>query len=302
MDIKLIAIVGPTASGKSELAVEIAKKFNGEIISADSRQIYKGLNLGTGKVNGKLITRDGKKIFIYKTIPHYCIDCISPKKQYSVAEFAACAKQAIADIAGRGKIPILVGGTGFWVDAVVYNMKFPDVPPNLKLRKILERKNPAELLQMLTKLDPRRANTIEQKNPRRLIRAIEIVRTLGRVPMLNKKSPYHILWLGLQTKKDILRTQIHKRLLQRLRAGMIHEARLLHKNGLSWKRFYELGLEYRALAEHLRGKTTKDGMMIHLERAILHYARRQMVWFRKNKKIRWIQSPHDATRLMEKFL
>lgn len=302
MHTKIIAIVGPTASGKSEFAVALAKQFNGEIISADSRQIYKGLNLGTGKVTGRWVARDGKEIFVYKKIPHYCIDCIPPKQQYSVVEFAKCAKQAITDIACRGKIPILVGGTGFWIDAVLYDMQFPDVPPNLKLRKILERENPAELFQILKKLDPGRANTIERNNPHRLIRAIEIVRTLGRVPILNKKSPYHILWLGLQTKKDILRIRIHKRLLRRLRAGMIREARLLHKNGLSWKRFYELGLEYRALAEYLRGKTTKESIMIHLERAIAQYARRQMVWFRKNKKIRWIKTQKDAIHLVEKFL
>lgn len=302
MKTRIIAIVGPTASGKSELAVEIAKKYNGEIISADSRQIYKGLNLGTGKVTGRWVARHRKKIFLYKTIPHYCIDYVSPNTQYTIVEFSECAKQAIADIAYRGKIPILVGGTGFWIDAVLYDTQFPHVPPNQKLRKILERKNPSELLQILTKLDPLRARTIEEKNPRRLIRAIEIARALGTIPILHTASPYRALWLGIKIPKDIVRLRIHRRLLRRLNAGMIREARLLHTQGLSWKRFYELGLEYHALAEFLRGKITKQDMITNLERAIIQYARRQMVWFRKNKKIRWIQTQQDALRLIEKFL
>ena len=308
---KLIVIVGPTASGKSELAVRLAKKFGGEIISADSRQVYRGLDIGTGKVLGKwiksnvaVITRslDSYNIFIYKGIPHHCIDFVSPKRTFTVAEYKKCADTAIKDIASRGKIPILVGGTGFWIDTVVYDLNFPGVPPNLKLRKRLEKKSATALLKILQKLDPERAKTIEQKNPRRLIRAIEIVKALGQVPTIKKKSPYNILWLGTKIPEQKLKLRIHKRLLKRMREGIVQEAKRLKRKGLPWKRFYELGLEYRYLADYLRGQISKQEMLQGLERAINDYSRRQMVWFKKNKKIHWLPRTAKAEGLTKFFL
>ena len=306
---KLIVIVGPTASGKSELAVKIAKKFNGEIISADSRQIYQDLDIGTGKVPGRWIKNVPSKErplanwnFLYKGIPHHCIDFVSPKKTYNVAEFKKCAESAIADITARGKIPIVAGGTGFWIDTVVYDLNIPEVPPDNKLRGKLEKKSTRELLKLLIKLDPRRAKTIEQKNPRRLIRAIEIAKALGKVPELKRSSPYELLWIGVKPGDKVLHKKIHKRLLKRMREGIASEAKILRKKGLPWKRFYELGLEYKALADLLQKKLTAEETVIALEYAINDYARRQMVWFKKNKNIRWIRRPDDATAIVKNFI
>ncbi|MDO8600509.1 MAG: tRNA (adenosine(37)-N6)-dimethylallyltransferase MiaA [bacterium] len=317
---KLIAIVGPTASGKSDLAVRIArqtffsknlrgraKKFNGEIVSADSRQIYRGLNIGSGKVGGrwkrfKIYDLRFKNIFVYKNILHYCIDEISPKRQYSVAEYKQCAERAIQDITSRGKIPILCGGTGFWIDAVVYDMSLPEVLPDQALRKKLTKKTAAELLEILKKLDPARAKTIEQKNPRRLIRAIEIARALGKVPSLKKKQKYDTLWLGIKKPKEELRRLIRIRLKKRLKQGMIQEIKELLRGGISHRRLQELGLEYRFISLYLQKKISREQMMQKLQTAIEQYARRQMVWFKRNKKIRWVTTANEAEKLVKKFL
>lgn len=304
---ELIAIVGPTASGKSELAVQIAKKINGEIISADSRQVYRGMDIGTGKVEGgwKRI-RDKelgiRRVFVYKKIPHYCIDFVNPKQQYSVAQFKQCAEAAIHDIASRGKIPILCGGTGFWIDAVAYDMSLPEVAPDLKLRKKLAKKTAAELLAILKKIDPKRAKTIEQKNPRRLIRAIEIAKILGRVPPLKKYSPYDTVWLGIKKPREALRHLIATRLKKRLKQGMIREIKKLLANGVSHRRLQELGLEYKFVSLYLQGKLQKSHMTQLLQTAIEQYARRQEVWFKRNKKIRWIQNAADTARYVKRFL
>lgn len=289
---KIIVIVGPNAAGKSSLAIKIAKKFHGEIISADSRQIYKDLNIGTGKITSKEMSG----------IPHHLLDITNPQYQLTVVDFKRIAAAAIENIIKRGKTPLVVGGTGFWIDALIHDLEFPTVPPNPKLRKKLAKKSVGELLVILKKLDPQRAENIEQKNPRRLIRAIEITQILGRVPKIKKYSPYQVLWLGLNWSKKVLQTKIHERLGQRMQAGMIKEARHLKKQGLPWKRFYELGLEYKFLADYLRGRLNKKEMLEKIERAVQQYARRQMVWFKRNKKIHWVRKLKEAHSLVKKFL
>mgnify|MGYP001595203317 FL=1 len=288
----IIVIVGPTASGKSALAVRLAKKFHGEVISADSRQVYRGLDIGTGKITRRQM----------QGVRHHLIDVAEPKRQFSVAEFQELAHRTIRDIATRGKIPFLAGGTAFWVDAVACGLRLPAAPPKEALRKLLARKSAEELFQILIRLDPARARTIERQNPRRLIRAIEIARALGRVPALEKRSPYRALWLGISASPEIQKRRIHERLLKRIRAGMIAEAKKLHDNGLGWRRFHELGLEYRYLAEYLRGKLTKQEMTRELEKAIWRFARHQMSWWRRNKNILWLRQPTDADRAIRAFI
>lgn len=289
---KLIVIVGPNASGKSALGVILAKRFCGEIISADSRQVYRGLTIGTGKI----------KQHEMRGIPHHLLDVASPRRQFSVAEFKKRAKKTLWNILKRGHTPIIVGGTGFWIDTLIYDRAIPDVPPNEALRRTLAAKSPDKLLAILQKLDPRRARSIEQKNPRRLIRAIEIVRAIGRVPKLQTASPYNALWIGIRLPPATHEQRIRSRLKSRLNAGMIQEAVNLRAHGLTWRRFYELGLEYRFLAEYLQKKISKEEMILRIERSSRAYARRQMVWFKRNKKIHWIYDQSDAERLTQTFL
>jgi len=314
---KILVLVGPTSSGKSELAVRLAKKFNGEIISCDSRQIYKGMDLGTGKVAGnwkplpiashpeRVHPRDGflnnRKIFIYKNVPHHCIDYINPRRQYSAAMFQRDATKSIADILQRGKLPILCGGTAHWIDAVVYHQQIPDVKPNLKLRIRLEKKSSANLYKQLQKVDPVRAKNIDRHNKRRLIRALEIVMTTGKpVPTLDTRryTLYAPLWLGVNQPQNILYKKIDARLKQRLKQGMAKEVSRLHKQGLLWKRLESFGLEYKYVSLYLQKKLSYDEMLMQLSYAIKHYSKRQLTWWKRNKNIRWTQKPSDAEKMI----
>jgi tRNA dimethylallyltransferase len=297
MSEKLIIIVGPTASGKSELAVKIAKKIGGEIISADSRQIYRGMDIGTGKVEGKW--QRGK--FKYKDIPHYLIDEINPKSQYSVARFKKQADKIIQDIFKRGKIPILCGGTAHWIDAVAFNQTLPEVKPNAKLRAELSALTPEQMLGWLKQLDPARASTIDSRNGRRLIRALEIILTTGRpIPHQTQSEKYDAIWLGINPGKEILDKKISRRLKQRLKQGIVAEVAALRKGGLSWKRLESFGLEYKFCALFLQGKLTEPEMELQLLAAIKQYAKRQMTWWKRNPQINWLESPTKVPRQLLK--
>lgn len=285
---KLIIIVGPTASGKSELAVKIANQVGGEIISADSRQIYKGMDIGSGKVPGKWTTVKAKKVFVYKKIPHYLIDEASPRTQYSVVEFQKKANKIIDSILKSGKVPIICGGTAQWVDSIVFGQVLPEVKPTAALRSKLAKLTTTESFKLLQKLDPRRAKSIDAKNPRRLIRALEIVMTTGKpVPKIILKPKYDAVWLGINPGKEILEKNILKRMKARFKEGMIKEVVKLHKNGVSWKRLESFGLEYKFCALFLQGKLEKEEMEHLLFTAIRQYAKRQMTWWNRNKKIQW---------------
>jgi tRNA dimethylallyltransferase len=277
---KIIVIIGPTASGKSAYAVKLAKKIGGEVISADSRQVYKGLDIGTGKITTKEM----------RGVPHHMIDVVSPKKVYTVNSYVIDGREAIEDIFSRGKTPIICGGTGFYIDALLGRIAVPRVPPNPALRLSLEKKSPAQLFAMLKKLDARRARDIDPKNPVRLIRAIEIAKALGHVPRSNPEPlPYVIEWIGLAPTQESLKRKIHTRLLARMKAGMLEEARTLHKRGLTYKRMDKLGLEYRYLALRLQNKMTESEMLEELENQIQDYAKRQMQYWKRNKEIAWKQ-------------
>lgn len=302
---KIIIIVGPTASGKSELAVRLAKKFGGEIISGDSRQVYRGLDIGTGKVPGKwtLHKKNARShnFFTYRGIRHHCIDFISPKQRFTAAEFKTCAKQAIQDITSRDKIPIIAGGTAFWIDALAYDLDFPPVPPNPKLRRHLARKSPQELLRILQKLDPERAQAIEPKNPRRLIRAIEIARTLGRVPPIKKTPTRGILWLGIAPSKT-WSGKVRRRIKNMLRTGFIPETQRLLRHGVGKKRIKEFGFEYYAALYFLEGKISRRELCLLLLNGTKKYAKKQMGWWKRNKKIRWVSESRSAEKLAKNFL
>ncbi len=303
---KMIAIVGSTSSGKSELAVQLAKRFKGEIISADSRQIYKGMDLGTGKVEGKweiVINRGREGLqYFYKEIPHHLIDFINPKKQYSVAEFQKEAKKVIADVTKRGKLPILCGGTAQWIDAVVYNQEIPNIKPNLRLRLKLEKQNAYILFKRLQKLDPTRAKNIDRHNKRRLIRALEIILATGKPIPILKSFNGKALWLGINVDQKTLYKKIDVRLKQRLKAGMIKEVQKLHKVGLSWKKLESFGLEYKFVSQYLQKKLTEDEMFVQLSYAIKHYSKRQMTWWKRNKEIIWLKEPKKAAHVVSKYL
>ena len=309
---KLIVILGPTASGKSGLAVALAKKYNGEIISADSRQVYRGLDLASGKVPRDPVKPTPTRFSLLATryfhdgIPHHLLDVASLRRVFTVADYKKIAERAIRDIIRRGKLPIIAGGTGLYIDAVLYDQTIPEVKPDPKLRKKLEARSTASLFVELQKLDPARAATIERHNPRRLIRALEIVLTTGRPvpPSVTKRhsnilknvgmSSEDVLKIGINPGPEAVKRNIQKRILSRLRQGMVAEVRRLHQSGISWKRLEELGLEPRWISRHLRGLATKEEMIAGLEKDTSAYARRQMTWWRKDKDIIWISNSKEV--------
>jgi tRNA dimethylallyltransferase len=292
---KVLVVLGPTATGKSALAVSLAKKFNGEIISADSRQVYTGLNIGTGKITKKEMLG----------VPHHLLDVTNPKRKFDVSQYKKLAEKVLQyTVVNKGKLPIIVGGTGFYIDTVISGALYPEVPPNPVLRKKLEKKSVDFLFKELQKKDPRRAKEIDPKNKVRLIRALEIVFSLGKTPTISYTSLYNPLFIGLKLEDTELKEKIHIRLLARMKQGMVREAKKLHTQGLSWKRMEELGLEYRYLALYLQNKISKEEMISELEKAIWQYARRQVTWFKRNKKIAWFH-PKEKKKIesfAKKFL
>jgi len=287
---KILIIVGPTSSGKTGLAIRLAKKFNGEIISADSRQVYKGLNIGTGKVTKK--EADG--------IPHHLLDVISPKKVFTVVDFQKQADKKIKEVLDKGKLPIITGGTGFYIQTIVDGIVLPKIAPDLKLRKKLEGMCLTKLQTKLKKLDSAFYKKIDSKNKVRLIRAIEISSKLGRVPSIKKNPKYRVLQIGLRWPKNILAKRIKDRLLARIKQGMISEVRNLHKNGLSWKRMHSLGLEYRHVSLFLQGKISKNEMRDTLNIKINQYAKRQRTWFKRDKEIKWFK-PNQYSKIVKEI-
>jgi tRNA dimethylallyltransferase len=275
---KVIVVLGQTATGKSDIAVDLAKQFNGEVVSADSRQVYKGLDVGSGKITKKEM----------RGIKHHLLDVVSPKTKFSVASFKKKAEKSIKEIIEKGKVPIVAGGTAFYIDALIDGIVLPEVKPNLKLRKELEEKTLEQLGDLLKKLDKDRFENIDVNNPHRLIRAIEIAKELGSVPKVKKDEKYDSLKIGLKWDDKTLKERIHQRLLKRL-SKMITEGKELHKGGLSWKRMESFGLEYKYMALYLQKKVSKGEMMEGIETESWQFAKRQNTWFKKDENIKWFK-------------
>lgn len=289
-----IVIVGPTAVGKTALSIDLAQAVGGEVVSADSRQVYRGLDIGSGKVTTEEM----------RGVPHHLLDVCDPREVFSAANYVHLGRKAVEDILARGNVPLIVGGTGFYIDALLGRVSLADVPENTTLRTRLKEKTLEELQKTLQRLDPVRFDTIDTHNPVRLIRAIEIATALGTHPTPTQETLYNTLWLGLTIPQDALHTNIETRLHARLDAGMLEEAAHLHNGGLSYERMITLGLEYRFMALHLRGDISYDNMREQLKSEIIKYAKRQMTWFKRNKAIHWI-APTDtdtASNLAKQFL
>jgi tRNA dimethylallyltransferase len=292
-EIRLVIILGPTASGKSGLAVKLAKKFNGEIVSADSRQIYKGLEIGSGAVTKKQ----------KQNVPHYFLSFKNPKFSFSAEEFKKLAQKRIKKTVKKDKIPFLVGGTGFYIDAVAKNLIFPKTRQDKKLRQELQKKTVAVLFSILKKLDPQRIKIIDKNNPRRLIRAIEIAKQLGKVPKLKSgKQIFNCLYLGIKKDSQKLKKDIEKRFYQWLKSGFLKEVEKLIKSKLPEKRFKEIGLHYWFAYLYLSGFITKKEFEQNSLNSNKQYAKKQMTWFKKNKQIHWISNQKQAEKQIKNFL
>ena len=282
---RAIAIVGTNASGKSALGVAVALRFGGEIISADSRQVYRGLDIGTGK-----LTRGEMQ-----GIRHHLIDVMDLETRYSVADFQKSAYGLIGEITARGRLPIIVGGTGLYVRSVVDGYQLTRAQPDLALRDRLERLTNEELHGLLSELAPDAAQTIDPRNRRRIIRAVEIGQQGFAFKTSHVNAPqYNICQLGLTWPRDVLRERIKSRLRARFDEGMVQEVQNLVSAGVSFSRLEGLGLEYRFVARFLQGEyASEEELFEELGRAIYRFAMRQLAWFRRDKSIIWLDHAKD---------
>ncbi len=290
MNKKALVILGPTATGKSDLAVELALRFNGEVISADSRQIYKKLDIGTGKITKEEM----------KGVPHHLLDITNVENRISVVDWQRVAEWTMQEIFKRGKLPIICGGTGFYIDSIMYDQTFPEVAPNEELRQELENKTHEELIAMIPEEDKGILEKIDKKNKRKLIRIVEIIKSGQKITNLKKEKRADIdfLLIGLKLPPAEAREKINSRLDRRIEAGMIQEVQNLFNEGLSINRLKELGLEYRFLGMHINKELSLDKMKEILRIKIWQYARRQMIWFKRNKNINWF-APTDLEKISE---
>ncbi len=308
---KVIAIVGTTGSGKTSLAVDLSLKFRGEVVSADSRQVYKYMNIGSGKdLDEYTVEKNGEKI----NIPYHLIDVVHPNEKYDLAKWLKDAKIVIADIVARKKLPIIAGGTGLYVQSLIDGYKLSEASVDQDLREELEKLEVDDLFKKLKNINQVLAdnlNNSEKNNKRRLIRHIEIL-TNTQTNILEKKTeqtkPYDHLIIGLTWPREDLKKRILKRIIDRLdNEDMLEEVERLHsKHEVSWARLESFGLEYKFLSRHLQGKINYDEMIKRLHIATNQFAKRQMTWFRRwekqGAKIHWIKDFKEAEKLSRKFL
>lgn len=299
----LIILTGPTAIGKTETSIQLAKSIGGEIISADSMQVYKGMDIGTAKIKKEEM----------QGVPHYLIDCFMPNEEFNVMIFQKMAKQYMEDIYKRGKIPILVGGTGFYIQSVLYDIQFtkeqkPDDFRN-RLALMLQKNGKIYIHDMLRKVDPASADTIHPHNTKRVIRALEYYHYTGeRFSVHNererqKQSPYRFLYIVLDMERDVLYERINKRVDQMMKEGLPEEVHSLLKQGYDEKNVSMQGLGYKELLPALRGEYTMEEAVYRLKRDTRHFAKRQMTWFRREKDVSVLKKTEytPAEQIVEKI-
>jgi len=293
MQDKLIIVLGPTASGKTSLAIKLAKKFNGEVVSADSRQIYRGMDIGTAKPTD------------LEGVPHWMLDIKNPDQPYTVAEFKEDAVKIIKDIQKRGKLPILAGGTGLYIKAVVENLDIPKVKADPVLRKKIEKdieeKGLEFVFDQLIKLDPEAAYIIDPKNPRRVIRALEITLLTNKPFSKQRKQGnplFDVLEIGISVPEEVLKQKINLRIDEMVKEGLVDEVKsLVNKYGSNQQAFDAIG--YREIIEFIKNKITINQALENMKMNTWHFAKRQITWFKKDPKIHWITNYNEAEKLVE---
>lgn len=295
MQNKLIVILGATASGKTDLAIKLAKKYNGEVVSADSRQIYRGMDIGTAKPLN------------FKGIPHYMLNIKNPDQPYTVAEFKEDAVKIIKDIQARGKLPILCGGTGLYIKAVVENLDIPKIEADPVLRDKIEKEIKEKGLDFvfnkLVELDPEAAYIVDPKNPRRVVRALEITLLTNRPFSAQRKTGtplFDVLEIGISVPNEKLKERINLRVDAMIKDGLVKEVKNLVSQYGDQQAFDAIG--YREIIEYLDKKITLEKAVELIKTNTWHFAKRQMTWFKTDKKIHWLSTHKEAEKLVSEFL
>ncbi len=311
---KILVIVGPTASGKTDLSIRLAKEFNGEVICVDSRTVYRGMDIGTAKTMGewknqldrkwtavakssssylRQFIKAREKVLLVDGVSHWGVDLVDPDVEYSVAEFKDHAENKIKEIVGRGKLPILVGGTGLWIDVIVDNLDLPDVAPDPALRAGLEERSLSDLLDQFDQLDPVGGGEIDRFNKRRLIRALEVCIKSGQ-PFSQMKSrgpaKYDPIKIGIDVDREVLRQLIDERVDRMIAEGLVDEARALKmKYGCEVPAMSGIG--YRQICFFLDGKVNLPAAIEDIKKDTWAFAKRQLSWFRRDQRIHWFTPP-----------
>ncbi len=301
---KLVVVLGPTASGKTDLAIKLAKKFRGEIISADSRQFYRGTDIGSDIIPGKWVRRAGRRVYLAKGIPHHLISFRPLDRPVTAAEFKDLAVRLARQIARRGRLPILAGGTGLYLNAVTENFTIPPVAPDPAFRRRLEKRSTSSLYAELKKKDPAYASRIPPQNRRYISRALEVIHATGRAfsAQQGRGEPlFDILKLGIRRPRAEMYRRIDARVDKMIEKGLVGEAKRLGRR-YGWELPAMTALGHRQLGLYLRGETTLDEAVRLIKRDTRHFAKRQVAWFKRDRAIRWIKRPAEANILVRRFL
>lgn len=288
----LIILTGPTAVGKTALSIRLAKKVNGEIISADSMQVYKGMDIGSAKVSKEEM--DGVK--------HYLIDVLDPSDEFNVVKFQEMAKEAMEEIYSKGKIPIIAGGTGFYIQSILYDIDFEKNENDREYRTYLENIAATEggekkLYEMLENIDPKSAVSIHENNVKRVIRALEFFQETGtpisehNEEQREKKSPYNFCYFVLNDDREKMYANIEKRVDIMLDTGLVAEVKTLHEKGYHKEMVSMQGLGYKEILDYLNGEISLDRAVYLIKRDTRHFAKRQLTWFRREKNVTWVNKP-----------
>lgn len=309
---RILVIVGPTASGKTRLGIDLAKRFGGEVISVDSRLVYRGMDVGTAKPAGEWVEAPiergsirqlfgTRRTFFVEGVPHWGIDLVDPDEAYSVADFKKYADEKIADIARRGKLPVLVGGTGLWVRAVVDNLTLTETPPNPELRARLEARHLDDLFAEYKRLDPDGAEVIDRDNKRRVVRALEVTLATGKpfsAQLRRGEERYESLQIGIRVPREELDQRVNARVDEMVACGLVSEVRRL-RDRFGRDTESMTGIGYRQICRFLDGTSTLADAIEETKKATRAYARRQMTWFKRDERIRWVASPEEAAGIVE---
>lgn len=303
----LIVILGPTASGKTGLALKLAKEFNGELINADSRQIYKEMDIATNKLGKEITIKKiigDETVYFIDTIPLYLLDLVNPDQDFSLAQYKKAAISKIKKIQEDGCLPILVGGTGLYISAIVDNLDIPPVPPDKKLREELEKKSPQNLFMELQKIDPASAESIGPDNKRKIIRALEVCKTTGKLFSSQQKKGrplFNILQIGIKTDREKLYKKIDERVEEMIKTGLVKETeKLLQK--YSFQLPSMSGIGYKETRSFLQGNFSLPEAIQQIKFHTHQYARRQITWFKRDDRIKWIEDYDEAEYLVRKFI
>lgn len=302
---KIVCVVGPTSSGKTALGIRLAKKFHGEIVNADSRQIYKDFTIGTGKPDGTRGVYQGHRAFFVEKVPHYLMDFLDPRQTFSVVEWREKAVEAIRGIEKRGNLPFIVGGTGLYLSALVDNFEFPKVPPNPTMRKAFEEKPLTDLVKILLKLDPEAEMVVDLKNPRRVIRALEVATFTGK-PFTEQKRlarpQFDAFQVGIRWNRADLFGRIDRQIDDMVKRGWADEITDLLKRGMSEHAPAMSSIGYREMLKYVKGEMKLVDAVAATKHAVHKYAKRQETWFKRDIRIRWTKNEAEAMKLVKEWI